>query len=181
MKSPDTRIFFVPELQLGYARFMKCGSTAIVEALKAQKLVTEHKKRDYVRLHNDPVVTFWRDPFARIESAYAYFRMPKRKGFRELGRDFPSLASFEKFVVDVSMWPDEKRDQHFRSQTIQEHKLTVDCRVAWNFERMEEIFGITIDKQNASAHGPALRWTREMTLTFEKAFADDLTMWEQIS
>jgi hypothetical protein len=117
-----------------------------------------------------PRVAMWRDPFARIESAYRMFRS---------GND--TIGTFQEWLGRVLVSDELQSDRHIRPQwrsCVAEDKWLPNRVVRWQFHEFCEVLKLPLikDVHNASQHWPT-EWTEQMRKAYRCVYAKDFEIW----
>ncbi len=62
--------------------------------------------------------------------------------------------------------------------SAQEDGLLFGERVAWDFERIGQLFGVSVYHQNESPGNIETRWTSNTALLYGQVFKEDFDVWE---
>lgn len=157
----------------------KNAHTAIFEAIWANHVpwypVQPPERHSHALRY--PRVALWRDPFARIESAYCYFTV--RHQLADLP---PNNYDFAPWVQAICAQADEVRNPHMATQ----HRIATlfypdlpQRIVRWDFNALAQELGLsTIPKANPSASRP-IQWTDRVMDQFVVAYAIDFEIWNR--
>jgi hypothetical protein len=150
-------LWHYPELNLGFVSIHKNASNSIKDLRLPRRRVDLD---EFLTLPNR--VAFWRDPTARIVSAW------RTVG----GRREP----FDAFVKRACLA--HRGDGHMMSQT--EHCLGKNLTeyIFWDFARLAEVLGISAVPHVNSSSGSDPEWSDETKLKFDVAYAKDLATWD---
>lgn len=157
-------MIWLPELELIYVNINKNASNSLTEALRAAgHRMQSIGRRQMMATEPRTAVAMWREPHARLESAYRMYR-PE--------------AEFSDWVLNVC--ETETGDKHLMPQ--REHcswdgRMFVSHVIPWDFDEFKRVFKTgEVQHQNRS-DAMGLVWSDAAKAAFAKRYFEDIRVW----
>lgn len=170
----------VHPLKLIYQPVNKAASTGLDDAIRLRWAHDAESLglSEAIRYGSEyAVVGMFRDPFARLESAYRYLSGCQRQRYVATHNVPPTDLPFSAWVAEVCSIPDYLRDKHICSQIGFHWHL--DHIVCWDFGKFARLFDIDEPGVvNASQNQKPTNWddTAWDLFTNDHAFKRDITV-----